>query len=151
MWLSRKNFILRSGHADGADSAFERGSIKAGGEVEIYVPWAGFNGSHSTYILKEDDGAYEIAEKFHPYYSKLSQGAKKLQARNSYQVLGHDLNTPSAFVLCWTKDGKGGGGTGQAIRVAQHYSIPVLDFGKFKEVSDMRAAFNQFIKSIDLT
>jgi len=112
-WLSNKGYILRSGHADGADSAFERGCIRANGEMEIYIPWKGFNGSASQYILKDNDGAMNIASRFHPAFDRLSQGAQKLQARNSYQVLGYDLNTPSVFIVCWTKNGKGSGGTGK--------------------------------------
>lgn len=143
-WLAKRGVILRSGHADGADSAFEKGCVKANGNAEIFIPWPGFNGSNSKHVLKENDGAYDIARKFHPRFDYLSQGAQKLQARNSYQILGYDLSTPSDFVLCWTKKGSGKGGTGQAIRLAQHYDIPVLDFGKYQTVSEMRDEFNQF-------
>lgn len=111
-WLARKGYVLRSGHADGADSAFESGCLKANGEMEIYLPWKGFNGSASSYILKDNDEAITIASRFHPAFDRLSQGAQKLQARNSYQVLGYGLDSPSAFVICWTKNGKGSGGTG---------------------------------------
>ena len=141
--------VLRSGGADGADSAFERGCFKAGGVAEIYLPWQRFNGSNSSLILKENDGAYEIARKFHPRFDALSQGAQKLQARNSYQVLGYDLSTPADFVLCWTKKGFGKGGTGQAIRLARHHSIPILDFGLYQTVPDMRAGFKQFYSEIE--
>lgn len=62
--------------------------------------------------------------------SILKDGAKKLQARNSHQVLGLDLNTPSDFIICWTKGGKGIGGTGQALRIAKAYNIPIFDCGE---------------------
>jgi hypothetical protein len=54
-------------------------------------------------------------------------GAKKLMARNMYQVLGQDLETPTSFIVCWTKDGKASGGTGQALRVAKKYNIPIFN------------------------
>lgn len=36
-------FILRSGGADGADTAFESGVVSSDMK-EIYLPWKGFNG-----------------------------------------------------------------------------------------------------------
>ena len=144
-WLSKKGFKLRSGGAQGCDIAFERGCDKANGEKEIFLPWKDFNGSKSQLIVK-DKRAYEVAEKFHPYYDKLKPGAKSLQARNSHQVLGWDLETPSDFVICYTKGGKGEGGTGQAIRIAKAYNIPIFDFGKYKDIETCRREFMDFIK-----
>lgn len=31
--------------------------------------------------------------------------------------------------MCWTPEGKITGGTGQALRIAKHYEIPILNFG----------------------
>ena len=125
-----EGFILRSGHAKGADEYFELGCDEVGGNKEIYLPWKSFEFSTSSLIVR-DPLAFEIGEKFHPYWARLSQGAQKLQARNSHQILGEDLKTPSKFVVCWTKNGTGSGGTGQAIRIAKEYGIPVVDFGIF--------------------
>jgi hypothetical protein len=146
-WLSKHGYILRSGHAAGADQAFERGCDRAGGQKEIYLPWKGFEGSNSTHILTNQE-AYTIAEQFHPYWSNLSEGAKKLQARNSHQVLGENLNTPSAFIVCWTKNGSGKGGTGQALRIAKHYGIPILDAGRFNSIEETKSYMNEFLKLI---
>lgn len=126
--FARKGFVLRSGGAKGADSAFENGCDKVNGNKEIFLPWKGFEGSDSKlYNISAD--ALDVAATYHPYWKNLSDGAKKLQARNSYQVLGYNLDTPSNFIVCWTKNGKGGGGTGQAIRIAKANNIPVFDFG----------------------
>lgn len=146
-WFAKHGYILRSGHATGADQAFERGCDRVGGQKEIYLPWKGFESSSSTFILTIQE-AYTIAEQFHPYWSNLSEGAQKLQARNSHQVLGEDLNTPSAFVVCWTKNGSGGGGTGQALRIASHYGIPVFDAGKYNGIEDIKSNINDFLKRI---
>ena len=143
-FLAEKNFILRSGGAGGADQAFERGVDKANGKKEIYLPWRKFEGSDSELIVN-DEKAFEIAEKYHPYWHNLKDGAKKLQARNSHQVLGWDLNTPSEFVICWTKKGKGKGGTGQAIRIAIEYNIPVFDAGRFDSIDEARLALKEFL------
>jgi hypothetical protein len=147
-FLGKQGFILRSGHAQGADQAFECGCNKANGKKEIYLPWNGFEGSNSTLIVK-DLKAFEIAQEFHPYWHNLKQGAKKLQARNSHQILGKDLNTPSAFVVCWTKNGKGSGGTGQAIRIAKYYNIPVFDAGGYKDLFVFGLELRNFIERIN--
>lgn len=146
-FLAKHNYILRSGHAPGADITFENGCDIVNGKKEIYLPWSRFEGSNSNLIVK-DDRAFEIAEKYHPYWARLSQGARKLQARNSHQVLGLDLSTPSNFVICWTKNGKGTGGTGQAIRIAKAYNIPVFDFGKYKDIEEGKNEFKIFFKTI---
>ena len=90
--------------------------------------------------------AFEIAEQLHPYWKNLRQGARKLQARNSHQILGCDLETPSSFIICWTKNGSGKGGTGQAIRIANYYNIPVLDAGKWKDIEEVKKNLKMFLK-----
>lgn len=128
--LAENGAILRSGHALGADQAFEQGCDSGEGEKEIFLPWKGFYGSESNLVV-EDKRAFKIAEKYHPAWDKLGDGARKLMARNSHQVLGLDLNTPCDFIVCHTKNGKGDGGTGQALRIARDYNIPIFDFGSY--------------------
>jgi hypothetical protein len=143
-FLVSKKFILRSGGAKGADKAFEDGCNIVNGLKEIYLPWDRFEGSLSKFIVSNPK-AFEIAKKYHPNWDSLSYGAKKLQARNSHQILGNDLNTPSQFVVCWTKNGQGSGGTGQAIRIANDYNIPILDVGMYKNIEDMIMNFKLFM------
>lgn len=143
-FLAAHKFILRSGGATGADKAFEDGCNRARGDKEIYLPWRGFEGSQSSLIVS-DPKAFEVAATYHPYWDKLSDGARKLQARNSHQVLGLDLNTPSEFIICWTKNGKGSGGTGQAIRIANAYDIPVCDVGRCSDLDEVKAETKKFL------
>lgn len=147
-YLATKGYILRSGGADGADLAFEQGCSEVFGKKEIYLPWNRFNGSHSNLVVSEGK-AYEIAAKYHPYWNSLKDGARKLQARNSHQVLGCDLNTPSSFIVCWTKNGKGSGGTGQAIRIANSYNIPIYDVGKYGSLEDFKVEFKEFLDTLE--
>lgn len=142
-FLANKGFTLRSGGAQGADSYFEAGCDRSEGSKEIYLPWKNFEGSSSDLIISNPQ-AYEIAERFHPYWYNLSEGAQKLQARNSHQVFGLDLKTPSEFLLCWTKRGLGEGGTGQAIRIASRYDIPVFDAGNWGTVDEIKANLKKF-------
>lgn len=146
-YLAKKGTTLRSGHADGADMAFEIGCDAAGGHKEIYIPWSGFNGSTSGFVVT-DEKAFALAESFHPYWRNLKQGARKLHARNAHQILGKDLNTPSDFVVCWTKDGKDTGGTAQAIRMARHYDVPICNAGKFGSAQEIKDALNNFVREV---
>lgn len=144
--LGTNGFILRSGAADGADTAFEQGANAVGGFKEIYLPWNGFNGRYDKAIYPKDSqllqDAMIIAQKHHPAWSSCSWGAKQLHARNSFQVLGATLHQPADFILCWTPGGKGGGGTGQTIRIAKDVGIPVYDLGAMS-VSEVQNAINK--------
>lgn len=125
--LANYNWILRSGGADGADSAFESGAL----HKEIYLPWNGFNNKfvdNKQYLLPEEtDAARDYVYDYHPSGLYLKSGAFKLMVRNTYQVLGADLHTPADVVFCWTSDGKASGGTGQAMRIANDYAIPIIN------------------------
>lgn len=124
--LSDRGYILRSGGAEGADTYFENGCNLTNGKKEIYLPWKNFNGNKSS-LYQICEKSKEMAKKFHPNGNNLKESVLKLMARNCYQVLGKDLKTFSEFVVCWTKDGKDSGGTGQALRIARHYNIPVYN------------------------
>ncbi len=131
--MALNDWTLRSGFADGADNAFAKGADQVDGKMEIYIPWKGFNNApnHPAIIVpKFTKELMDIAKHFHPNWNACSEGAKKLHARNVPQVIGLDLNLGSDLVICWTPNGKGGGGTGQAIRIANHLGIPVFDWGK---------------------
>lgn len=129
--LARMGYTLRSGGAEGADTAFELG---AGDLKEIFLPWRSFNGNPSPFFPPTSE-AFDLAASVHPAWQGLTQAAKKLMARNSHQILGADLLTPSGFVLCWTPDGaetdaqrgRNTGGTGQAIALADRNGIPVFN------------------------
>jgi hypothetical protein len=135
--LAGDGWTLRSGHAPGADQAFEDGAKLRNGKMEIYLPWRSFEGADSSpeFVLTQDyhPEATEIAMKFHPAWHRCSQGAKKLHQRNVYQIVGKELDTPTDLVICWTKDGARKGGTGQALRMAEHLQIPIFDLAVCNE------------------
>lgn len=141
MQLAEKGFRLRSGHAKGCDDSFEKGCDSVLGDMDIFIPWSRFNGSVSDLIVS-DHKAFEIAEKYHPKWEALTEEGKKLMARNSHQILGRDLNSPTKFVICWTVGGKGTGGTGQALRIAKDYNIPIYDCGGY-EIEDFKKLLNE--------
>lgn len=127
-WCRISGITVRSGHADGADWAFESGAQDL---CVAYVPWDGFNShldSDATVVIpKFTKEIMELAEQFHPAWNKLTYGVKKLIARDGLQVLGSDLMTPAKAIVCWTKHSQIVGGTGQALRIAQTYKIPIIN------------------------
>ena len=118
--LQSDGWILRSGGADGADSAFEHSACSC---KEIY------------YAADANKSAMNIASKFHPAWHRCSPYVKKLHGRNAFQVLGAHLNQPSSMLICWTKDGCLShenrsietGGTGTAISIADWTSTEVIN------------------------
>lgn len=125
--LAALGFVVRSGHAPGADQAFERG---AQGRAQIFLPWPGFECDKPVIgerFERPTPGAMRVGEQFHPAWPSLSHGGRLLHARNAHQVLGPGLASPASFVLCWTPAGSGSGGTGQALRVARAHGVPAFD------------------------
>lgn len=127
-YLDTAGFVLRSGGADGADTAFEDGAVCA----QIFLPWKEFNNNTSA-LYPPTPEAFEMAAKFHPAWGKCSRGARALHARNCHQVLGLSLNEPSKFVACWHD---GTGGTLQAVRIANAYDIQVFNL-KYTGLDDV--------------
>ncbi len=133
--LDRQGYTLNSGGASGADTAFEQGSKRK----QIFLPSDSFNGRHHNGVnyfnyqkLPHKDLAEETVSLYHPAPHNLTDYAFKLMARNTFQVLGKNLQQSVEFVICWTPEGKDVGGTSQAIRIAKSVNIPVLNLGKPK-------------------
>jgi hypothetical protein len=109
---------LRSGGARGADTAFEEGCDEVDGPKEIF---------HA------DDAnldAMKHAAKFHPNWDACGSYARKLHARNSMIILGRSLNEPVDMVVCWTPKAVKIGGTAQALRIAEHEGIQIVNLGE---------------------
>jgi len=130
VYLLSENYILRSGGADGADISFS--SKIPEDKKQIFLPWNGFN-DYYDYKYPLTTNAYKVAEKFHPAWDRCSNGVKKLHTRNVYQVLGYNLESPSEFIVCWTKGGRMVGGTAQALRVSQEYNIKIYNLAIEKD------------------
>ena len=145
-----KGYIGRSGGADGADTCLENGVIgyvtneclplsKINNLMEVYLPWKDFNGRnsgdygyHTLSLMENKSRAYELASETHPAWDKCSNGAKSLHARNTMQILGKNLDTPSRFILCYGKSEKEGsvipkGGTRTACVLGQQHGIEIFN------------------------
>lgn len=129
--LAREGWTLRSGGAEGADTAFEEGCTQANGKKDIYIAWEGFNGRYSRdgYLLSANyttlKAAEELASQIHPAWDSCTRGAKALHTRNIFQVMGSTLNIPSRFVVYWAPMKKGvvQGGTATAVHFAKSGGI----------------------------
>jgi len=120
-------FTLRSGGAEGADLAFERGAKK---KKEIYC------------AMDSNAEAEEIAKRIHPAWEACDTLARRLHGRNVFQILGIDFKTPSEFLICWTKDGKAVGGTRTSLMLATEHGIPIYNLAKVGEVARLDEFLN---------
>ena len=123
-WLGSLGFVLRSGGASGADTAFEQ----CAPECEILLPWPRFNG-HASQHCEPSVEAQEIASHAHWQWDSCKDSVKKLHGRNAEILLGPNLDKPVKFVVCWTEDGMDKGGTGVALRIARQHKIPIFNLG----------------------
>lgn len=140
-----RGWWVRSGHADGADYAFEVGARE---NCIVYLPWRTFNkdkelvGRGHAEPFREE--VFKIVCKHQPYAKDLTSGVKLIKSRNVYQVLGVDLKSPSNVVVCWTPFGETTGGTGLAIQIAEANKIPVINVGDERVEKD----FNNILRDI---
>jgi hypothetical protein len=175
MMLCDEKWVLRSGGAPGADSAFEAGALEARPKygaantpIQVWLPWSKFEGRPMgngwDYVVGHP-ADMEIAEKFHPAWDRCSRGARLLHTRNVGQILGRrithygSVNDPdpeiveyrepvSRFVICWTEGGLGRGGTGQALRIAKHYGVPIFDLGLPSVEARLRARLSKGMRQV---
>ena len=126
-------WTLRSGNANGADTAFQSGTTNK----EIHLPWLGYNQA------PEDDSRYlvpittpqmcQVAADHHPYWANLKNSVRLLMVRNVTIILGQYLLNPVSFVCCWTPGGQLKGGTAHGIKVALTFHIPVFNLANHKD------------------
>jgi hypothetical protein len=144
--LSKDGWLLRSGHARGADQAFENG---AGDKAEIHLPWDGYNYGRIVnpkfIVPKIEPALVDIASRWHPKWEKLPVEEKLFMVRNTSIVLGTNLLHPVRMVVCWTPRGLLKGGTAHAIKVAQAYDIPVFNLANSEDWDKLTA----FVEEIE--
>lgn len=141
---------VRSGHAEGADWYFEQGAQE---QCIAYLPSLNFNKQFkSCAYLRVPEFSPELkalAAKHHPKYSTMAPYVQRLMERNGCQVLGEKLNSPVEAVVCyceWDKvNERWDGGTGQALRIAEAYNIPIINMrdlstaaGVIRKLSSLR-------------
>lgn len=133
------NYIIRSGGAPGADTAFELPArLHRPDLVEVYLPWPKFNGRDSQFTGPTQKAILVVSELL-KYWPLLAPSVQMLHSRNVHQLLGINCNTPSDIVICWTPDGassfeectKHTGGTGTAIKLASVIGVPIVNLQRY--------------------
>lgn len=145
--LGSNGWTLRSGGAAECDTAFELGADRVNGAKEIYLPWSGYN--HNKSKLSGDNYPFSPEEmdftaRMHPRWDRCAAFIRKLHARNTRIVVGLEAIhgpqvTPVKFGVCYTKNGKTEGGTGQGIRIMKALNIPVINLGEPKSPMELEA------------
>lgn len=146
-FLGTHDYVLRSGGSGVADLSFEEAAPRA----EIFIPWEGFQGRDEKVTIPQR--AYALAGRVHPAWASCSRGARAMHARNVQIILGMDCDPEIRaqrvkFVLAYApldKESKPKGGTGQGIRTAQLFKIPVFNVAEYATEAEMRAAFREFM------
>jgi hypothetical protein len=134
--LSEIGWKLRSGHAYGADQAFEEGTMNR----EIYLPWDGYNlgkvGKDGCVCIPMTSPLRKVAERYYEVkrtmehlapWNFCSPATQKFMCRNMNILLGPRIDEPVKMVICWTEGGKIKGGTGHAMIGANDMNIPLFN------------------------
>lgn len=136
-YLANRNWTLYSSHAPNFEVNLELGcDASENGEKVIFLPYAGFDGSNSTFC-EPAPFAYSIAKELYPEWDKLNTQNKAIIANVCHQVLGEDLSSPVSFVISWTEDGSQSfheipfesGPVYFGIKLASSLGIPVFNLG----------------------
>lgn len=156
--LRELGYVCLSGNANGADCAFQLGSMK---DQKCYcvvmLPWKSFNQelfdvewALDYYVLGDHKDGQNAVNVFHPAPNVLNRVSRKFHARNYYQVMGFDKYPKVDFVICCAdRDSVGNikGGTSQACRIAKSMNIPIINIRDKEWETD----FKQLLLNIEMT
>lgn len=123
-------YMLRTGGMDGPEAAFEDGAK----ELELHLPWRGFNDKQSKFTFTSNQ-AKGIAAMFHTSFDALKPVIQTFLAKNVRLLLGKDLKSPAMFAIIWSEDGaetlkeksSKTGSAGHVIAIASAMKIPVYN------------------------
>jgi hypothetical protein len=169
--LETLGFILRSGGAEGADTAFELG-VKEDKNKNIYLPWKGFNGNDSELFLsgiKEfpiTEFEINLTKEIYTRFDFVSEPTQLMHIRNLYQVFGTQVKEilypefgvvdphmakafTSQFIIAWTdRPENDTGGTQFGLHVAKKYDIPTYNFYYREQENKFYDFLNTLIKGV---
>jgi hypothetical protein len=147
--LAKLGWWLRSGGADGSDSAWELG-WQGFDTKEIFLPNVGFNGrpkNDACYLTPADYDVWidaeDIARQLHPVFDRLTEWERAAHTRNVFQVLGKDLKSRSDVVAAYAppKGKSVTGGTATAFNLAKARGIPTYNLW----LKEQRQEFFEFV------
>lgn len=134
-WIVKCGGQVHSGNAEGIDFAFaEGGNSVDPTQVFLHLPWKGFN-DHQIHpknrmvLPPYPEWMHDLTIRLHPRGPYLSRGPLALHTRNVAIV--HLTN----LCLAAPSDKKGGGGTGQGMRVAEDQGIELINLNHYERVA----------------
>jgi hypothetical protein len=120
----------------------------AEGLLNVFLPWVGYNatiiphGARITVFSPRDHKEWaESVLRFHPAADRLTRGAFALHARN------YGIVRPTRLVVAFP-DEKGRGGTGQGIRIAKYFRIPLMQFNKSSAMPSVNEVIDQAVRYV---
>jgi hypothetical protein len=132
-FISRLGYTIRTGGADGVDTAAMRGTV---GRLELMLPWATYNEALIGKIADSNQDLHVTVYNAmrHPLWTKsvfdlhpkgktLPRGPFALHARNYGIVDGSRLGLAFPNYI----GNPNGGGTSQGIRVAKALNVPLIE------------------------
>ncbi len=150
-WVVQCGHTLHTGNASGADQAFARGANQIRPDlVHLHLPWPMFEGTaiHAENVVHNLNDMPEhqlnmyksVAYQHHPAWGRLSQGVHKLMLRNSSIMIPTVVPEGPGFkgvlvdmCLALPSNKRGGGGTGQGMRIAQNTTIRLVDLRGYEQ------------------
>ncbi len=129
---SKESFILRSGGARGADTAFQSGAeaTKTDDVAEIFR-WQDAVEDYPSRVMAQQVINLLNSENGEslPALSAMRPRVAGLLARNMMIMAGKNVSLNVAFVVAWTPNGEMTGGTRYALKFAEMFGIPVYNYG----------------------
>lgn len=155
-------WLLTSGGAGGADSAFYKGALKSRRfpqrGAKIYIAWNGMRSENDVRLFHDGktffdarrfpnyDQARDIAYQARGSFEGLSDGGIMLHSRNSYQILQDDLQTPVNQAILWAKPvgkkDKVSGGTNTAYQIALEHGVDIINLATEEGMARAMAYLN---------
>jgi len=161
--LTDLGYILRSGGAEGADTAFYAGCKKSAmfevNKPIIYISWNGMDAYGKNWYHDPSIGYYnakryptwnianEMAFNLRGSFERLGWKGIAHHTRNVFQVIGDDLHSPSNFLICWARPKNKRkpfvhGGTATAVKLAYLRDIEIYNLYHPQ-------VFNRFVDFLD--
>lgn len=150
--LAKRGFLLRSGNCDGADAAFAEGANSINPKlVELHLPWKKYHNEriidgNTIKVTGFKEEIREFSSQHHPNWEGCNKLVRALHARNATIILGEKLDDPVDFCICWTPDSSTFGGTGQAIRICDAFSIPIINLSSDSFAVEFEGALHEVVK-----
>jgi hypothetical protein len=141
VYLAELGIIVDSGNAPGADQAYGRGVNSVDPSLlHLHLPWKSFEAhavvaGNVVHLLGDLDtktlGFYtELAAKYHNHWRNLKATVRPLMVRNSSIIIPPPATLATKRVIAFPSTKRGGGGTGQGMRIAEGEGIPLSDISK---------------------